>query len=130
LAATCRIWGPGPFRGELGDVSEGSIRTAALICWPGRIGPRSSYAMFFPTLARLTGGKVPDDRPIDGLNQTDLLLGTSDTARRDVLLTFVGPELIAVRWKQFRTYFTDVAPGRSGWSGAHLLPGTSSSAAR
>ena len=34
---------PGPFCGELGDVSEGSIRTAALIRWPGRIGPRSSY---------------------------------------------------------------------------------------
>jgi arylsulfatase A-like enzyme len=58
---------PGPFRGELGDVSEGSIRTAALIRWPGRIGPRSSYAMFsimdfFPTLAHLAGGKVPDRR--------------------------------------------------------------------
>jgi arylsulfatase A-like enzyme len=37
---------PGPFRGELGDVSEGSIRTAALIRWPGRIRPRVSYAMF------------------------------------------------------------------------------------
>ena len=63
---------PGPFRGELGDASEGSIRTAALIRWPGRIAPRSSYAMFsimdfFPTLARLAGGKVPDDRPIDAL---------------------------------------------------------------
>jgi hypothetical protein len=58
-----------------------------------------------------------------------LLLGTSDTARRDALPTFVGPELIAVRWKQFRTYFADVAPGRSNRSVAHLLPGTGSSAA-
>jgi arylsulfatase len=125
---------PGPFRGELGDASEGSIRTAALIRWPGRIGPRSSYAMFsimdfFPTLARLVGGKVPDDRPIDGIDQTDLLLGSSGMGRRDALLTFVGPDLVAVRWKQFRTYFADVAPGRSGWGGAHLLPGTGSSAA-
>jgi len=120
--------------GELGDASEGSIRTAALIRWPGRIGPRSSYAMFsimdfFPTLAHLAGGKVPDDRPIDGIDQTDLLLGNSSTGRRDALLTFVGPELIAVRWKQFRTYFADVAPGRSGWGGVELLPGTGSSAA-
>jgi arylsulfatase A-like enzyme len=125
---------PGPYRGELGDTSEGSIRTAALIRWPGQIRPRSSYAMFsimdfFPTLARLAGGKVPDDRPIDGVDQTDLLLGTSDTGRRDALLTFVGPDLVAARWKQFRTYFADVAPGRSGWGGAHLLPGTGSSAA-
>jgi arylsulfatase A-like enzyme len=125
---------PGPYRGELGDASEGSIRTAALIRWPGQIRPRSSYAMFsimdfFPTLARLTGGKVPDDRPIDGVDQTDLLLGKSDTGRRDALLTFVGSDLVAARWKQFRTYFADVAPGRSGWGGAHHLPGTGSSAA-
>jgi arylsulfatase A-like enzyme len=125
---------PGPHRGELGDVSEGSIRTAAMIRWPGHIRPRSSYAMFsimdfFPTFAHLAGGKVPNDRPIDGVNQTDLLLGTSDAARRNTLLTFVGPDLVAVRWKQFRAYFADVAPGRSGWGGANLLAGTGGSAA-
>src|SRR5260221_5117272 len=79
---------------------------------------------FFPTFARLAGGKVPNDRPIDGVDQTDLLLGTSDAGRRDTLLTFVGPDLVAARWKQVRAYFADVAPGRSGWSGANLLPGT------
>ena len=125
---------PGPYRGELGDVSEGSIRTAAIVRWPGHIRPRSSHAMFsimdfFPTFASLTGGKVPNDRPIDGMDQTDLLLGTSDTGRRDILLTFVGPDLVAARWKQFRAYFADVAPGRSGWGGANLLPGIGSSAA-
>lgn len=125
---------PGPHRGELGDVSEGSICTAAMVRWPGHIRPRSSYAMFsimdfFPTFARLAGGKVPNDRPIDGVDQTDLLLGTSDTGRRDTLLTFVGPDLVAARWKQFRAYFADVAPGRSGWGGANLLAGTGGSAA-
>jgi arylsulfatase A-like enzyme len=125
---------PGPFRGELGDVSEGSIRTAAIIRWPDRIQPRSSNAMvsimdFLPTFARLAGGKVPDDRPIDGVDQSDLLLGASDAGRRDHLLTFVGPDLVVARWKQFRVYFADVAPGRSGWGGANLLPGIGGSAA-
>jgi arylsulfatase A-like enzyme len=125
---------PGPFRGELGDASEGSIRTAALIRWPGRIQPRASYAMFsimdfFPTFASFAGGKLPDDRPIDGVDQSDLLLGRNDAGRREHLLTFVGPDLVAARWKQFRTYFADVAPGRSGWGGANLLPGTGSTAA-
>jgi arylsulfatase A-like enzyme len=125
---------PGPHRGELGDVSEGSIRTAAIIRWPGQIPPRSSYAMFsimdfFPTFARLAGGKVPDDRPIDGIDQTALLKGTSATGSREHLLTFVGPHLMAVRWKQFRAYFADIAPGRSGWGGATLLGGTGGSAA-
>jgi arylsulfatase A-like enzyme len=126
---------PGPFRGELGDASEGSIRTAAMIRWPGRIRPRSSYTMFsimdfFPTLARFAGGKVPDDRPIDGVDQADLVLGASEAGRRDALLTFVGPDLVAARWKQFRTYFVDVAPARSGWGGSHLLAGTGSSASQ
>jgi arylsulfatase A-like enzyme len=124
----------GPYRGTLGDVSEGAIRTAAIIRWPGHIRPGTSYAMFsimdfFPTFARLTGGKVPNDRPIDGVDQTDLLLGTSDTGRRDTLLTFVGSDLVAARWKQFRLYFVDVAPGRSGGGGASLLEGIGSSAA-
>lgn len=125
---------PGPYRGALGDVSEGSIRTAAMIRWPDRISARSSHAMFsimdfLPTLARLTGGKVPDDRPIDGLDQSDLLLGRNDGGRRDHLLTFVGSDLVAARWKQFRAYFVDVAPGRSGWGGEHLMGGVGASAA-
>ena len=46
---------------------------------------------FFPTFAHLGGGKV-QEWPIDGVNQTDLLLGKNDTGRRDELLTFtVGP---------------------------------------
>ena len=44
-------------------------------------------------------------------------------------MTFVGPDLMAVRWKQFREYFADVAPGRSGSGGANLLAGTGGSAA-
>jgi arylsulfatase A-like enzyme len=129
------IGSSGPYRGALGDVSEGSIRTAAIIRWPDHIRPRVSYAMFsimdfFPTFARLADGKVPDDRPIDGVDQTDLLLRGDDNGRRDHLLTFVGPDLVAVRWKQFRAYFADVAPGRSGEGGATLMGGVGSSAAQ
>ena len=128
------IGSSGPYRGALGDVSEGAIRTAAIIRWPDRIKPRSSYAMFsimdfFPTFAQLAGGKVPDDRPIDGVDQSDLLLGRNDGGRREHLLTFVGPDLVAARWKQFRAYFADVAPGRSGEGGATLMGGIGASAA-
>jgi C-terminal region of aryl-sulfatase len=45
------------------------------------------------------------------------------------LLTFVGSDLVAARWKQFRAYFADVAPGRSGAGGATLLGGIGASAA-
>ena len=63
-----------------------------------RFGRESSYAMFsimdfFPTFAHLAGGKVPDDRPIDGVDQTDLLLGKSDTGRREQLADLRRPRL-------------------------------------
>jgi arylsulfatase A-like enzyme len=69
----------GPFRGELGEATEGSIRTFCFVRWPGKVKPdTSSYAMFstmdfFPTFARLIGSKIPTDRPIDGVDQTDVL---------------------------------------------------------
>jgi arylsulfatase A-like enzyme len=106
----------GPFRGELGEATEGSIRTFCIVRWPGKVKPgTSSYAMFsimdfFPTFAHLIGGKPPTDRPIDGVDQTDVLLGKSETGNRDSLLTFIGADMVAVRWKQWRMYFTDVHP--------------------
>ena len=51
-----RIWATeAPFRGELGEATEGSIRTFAFIRWPGHVKSNAtSYAMFsimdfFPT---------------------------------------------------------------------------------
>jgi len=106
----------GPFRGELGEVTEGAIRTCCIIRWPGQIKPgTSSYAMFsimdfLPTFARVVGAKMPTDRPIDGIDQTDVLLGKSATGNRESLLSFIGADLVAARWKQWRVYFTDIHP--------------------
>jgi arylsulfatase len=65
---------------------------------------------FFPTFASIIGAKEPNDRPIDGVDQTDVLLGNSETGKRDSLLSFIGADLVAARWKQWRVYFTDVYP--------------------
>jgi arylsulfatase A-like enzyme len=105
---------PGPFRGELGEATEGSVRTFSFIRWPGHIAPNaSSYAMFsemdyLPTFAAILGVKLPADRPIDGVDQTAVLFGKSEKGARESLLTFVGPDLVAVRWKQWRFYFKDM----------------------
>src|SRR5690349_11542074 len=110
----------GPFRGELGEVTEGSIRTAAIVRWPGQIKPNTaSYAMFsimdfLPTFAHVVGGKMPTDRVIDGVDQADVLLGKSETGKRESLLSFIGGDLVAVRWKQWRCYFTDIHPTGGG----------------
>jgi arylsulfatase len=112
--ATPDMGNSGPFRGELGEPTEGAIRTCALVRWPGRIaGGTTSYAMFsimdfLPTLASIVGGTMPTDRPIDGVDQSEVLFGKSAVGHRESLLSFIGPELVAVRWKQFRIYFTDM----------------------
>jgi arylsulfatase len=106
----------GPFRGELGEATEGAIRTAAMIRWPGKVKPNTTtYAMFsimdfLPTFAHIVGGKMPMDRPIDGVDQLDVLLGSTAPGRRESLLSFIGADLVAARWKQWRIYFTDVHP--------------------
>jgi len=106
----------GPFRGELGEATEGAIRTAAIIRWPGKVKPNTTtYAMFsimdfLPTFAHIVDGKMPTDRPIDGVDQIDVLLGSTATGHRESLLSFIGADLVAARWKRWRIYFTDVHP--------------------
>ena len=100
------------YRGELGTPYEGSLRTPAIVRWPGQIAPRISNEMvsimdWAPTIASLAGATMPADRPIDGLDATDFLLGKSKASPRDHLLTFIGDHLVALRFRQFRVYYKD-----------------------
>ncbi len=118
----------GPFRGELGDPLEGSIRTIGMIRWPGKIAVGESNEMFsimdfMPTFARIAGAKMPDDRPIDGVDQTDFLLGGQESSNREHLITFTGDQLQAVRWRQFRYYLVDVTSTGIGASRQEGLAG-------
>ena len=120
----------GPFRGELGDATEGSIRTVGMVKWPGRIEPRTSNEMFsvhdwFPTLASLIGAKAPTDRPIDGVDQSAFISGKQPNSNRESLITFVGDEIAAVRWRQFRLYpkqfvLSPGNPAMNGLAGSRL----------
>ncbi len=99
----------GPFRGELGDALEGSIRTIGMVKWPGKIAPRVSNEMFavhdwVPTLAAIIGAKLPTDRPIDGIDQSAFLTGKQEKSNRESLVTFIGEEVAAVRWRAYRLY--------------------------
>ncbi len=119
----------GPWRGELGDPLEGSIRTIGMVRWPGKINPRVSNEMFstmdfMPTFARIVGAKMPEDRPIDGVDQLDFLLGKQKKSNRNSLLTFTGDQLQAVRFNQFRYYLVDIVPSGSGFSRQEGLAGT------
>jgi arylsulfatase len=99
----------GPFRGELGDGYEGSIRTAGMIKWPGVIDPSISNEMFsvhdfMPTFASILGMELPTDRVFDGVDQSAFLRGEETKSARNSLITFVGDRIMAVRWNQFRIY--------------------------
>ena len=101
-------------------MTEGSIRTCAIIRWPQQVKPNTtSHAMFsimdfLPTFAHILGAKMPTDPPIDEVDQTDVLLDKSAVGHRESLLSFVGAGLLAVRWKQWRIYFTDIHPTGTG----------------
>jgi arylsulfatase len=99
----------GIYSGELGDAREGSIRVPGMIKWPGKIPVRSSNGMvsihdFFPTLAKIIGAEVPQDRPIDGIDQSQFFFDTQQDSNREGLLTFIGEEIVGVRWRQYRFY--------------------------
>ena len=104
-------WGgtSGPFRGELGDPLEGSLRVPGMIRWPGRITPGKNNGMvaihdFVPTLAAIIGAALPNDRPYDGVDQSAFFLGKQNKSNRDHLISFVENEIAAVRWGKYRIY--------------------------
>ncbi len=84
------FWGnAGPLRNGKGSCYEGGYRVPCIVRWPGKVpAGRVSDAIFatidfMPTFANLAGFKVPDDRVMDGVDQTELLLGKSKQGARD-----------------------------------------------
>jgi arylsulfatase A-like enzyme len=102
-------WGSsGPLREGKGSTWEGGVRVPCIIRWPGHVpADRVSKAIFssvdfMPTFARLAGYDVPKDRIIDGVDQTALLFGKSETGARDHHYYFCRNEMHGVRkgkWK-------------------------------
>jgi arylsulfatase len=59
---------------------------------------------FMPTLAAIIGAKFDTRLPIDGVNQSDFVLGRQEKSNREHLISFIGDRIAAVRWRQFRFY--------------------------
>jgi arylsulfatase A len=84
-----------PLRMGKGYPYEGGIREALVVSRPGTIpeGARSAVPVssvdFFPTIVRLAGCTPLSDRPIDGLDLSALLAGTSSSLEeRDLFWHF------------------------------------------
>ena len=58
----------------------------------------------FTTLVLAGGGKVPDDRVIDGMDMTEFLLGDAEESGRDTVLCLQGNRLQAVKWRQWKLH--------------------------
>ncbi len=102
-------WGSsGPLREAKGSTYEGGLREPCIVRWPGKVpAGRASGAIFatidfLPTFGKLAGYAPPRDRIIDGVDQTELLLGKSERGAREHFHYFSQNELHAVRqgpWK-------------------------------
>jgi len=110
----------GPWRGYYFTHMEGSLRTPFIIRWPGKIpAGRTSNEIIhevdtYTTLIKMAGGAIPDDRPIDGVDQSDFLLGKSEKSSRDGFPVYVADRLEAVKWKNWKIVFYDEQ--RDWWS--------------
>jgi arylsulfatase len=101
----------GPWRGQYFTAWEGGIRVPFIVRWPGKVpagnvNDEIVHAVdLFPTIARLCGAKVPDDRPIDGMDVSDFILGKADKSPRAGVLIFCSDRLQAVKWRNYKVHF-------------------------
>ena len=103
----------GPWRGTLFTGFEGSLRVPFVVRWPGQIPAGGvsdgmvSEMDLFPTLARVAGGTVPDDRVIDGVDQTDFFLGRQTSSNREGLIVYMGNDVWGVKWRNWKINFQE-----------------------
>jgi arylsulfatase len=101
----------GPWRGYYFTHMEGSLRAPFIIRWAGRIAPgRVSNEIVhevdtFTTFAAIAGAEVPDDRPIDGVDQTDFFLGRSEHSAREGFPIYVADRLEGAKWRNWKLVF-------------------------
>ncbi len=104
----------GPWRGHFGSGFEGGMRAPAMIRWPGRIKAGSVTDEIFtavdwlPSLASLVGEKqrVPDDRPIDGVDASAFLTGSSPTTGRNHVIYYGSDAgVMSVKWRNMKVVF-------------------------
>jgi arylsulfatase len=125
-----------PFKGQKGEAWEGGYRAPMVVRWPGHI-PAGTVAteMFasldwLPTLVDIAGGPKGDGlkkeieagsypgivkTTLDGYDQRDYLECKTEKSARDVFFYFSGATPSALRYKNWKMYYTMSQPGPAGW---------------
>lgn len=80
-----------------------------MVRWPGEIEPRKSDEMmhivdWFPTLMNLIGheDRIPNDRVIDGCDQSAFVLGQQEQSNRDYFHMFFDHLHVGMKYKNFK----------------------------
>lgn len=100
----------GPWTGAYHTAMEGALRVPFIFRWPGEIAAGGvtneilHIVDLYPTLARIAGAAVPQDRPIDGINQLDFLLGSVTKSKREGFVYFIKDELRAAKWRNWKLH--------------------------
>lgn len=107
-----------PWRGSAGmwtgtyhTSMEGSLRVPFIARWPGKIPPGVvSNEIFhvvdiYATLAAIAEVAVPQDRPIDGVNQVSFLKGETQASAREGFVFFIKNEMRAAKWRDWKMHF-------------------------
>lgn len=101
----------GPWTGTYHTAMEGSLRVPFMIRWPGKVQPGQvsneivHVTDLYTTLSRIGGASMPQDRPIDGIDQTDFFTGASPTSLREGFLFYIKNDLRAVKWRDWKLHF-------------------------
>ncbi|MGS1006983.1 arylsulfatase [Achromobacter anxifer] len=101
----------GPWTGTYHTAMEGSLRVPFMIRWPGRVQPGQvsneivHVTDLYTTLSRIGGADIPQDRPIDGIDQTDFFTGASPASLREGFLFYIKNDLRAVKWRDWKLHF-------------------------
>jgi arylsulfatase len=128
-----------PFKGQKLTTWEGGMRAPLVIRWPGHIQPGTVKTEIFasldwvPTFVNIAGGPKGDGlkrqieagqypgivkTTLDGVDQRDYLEGKTETSARDYFFYYTGPTPSAVRYKNWKFYYT-----MEGSTGAAALMG-------
>ena len=100
----------GMWQGTYHTAMEGALRVPFMMRWPGRIASGQvtnemvHITDLYPTLARIAGAAVPTDRPIDGVDQLDFLLGLQPKSNREGFVYYIKQELRAAKWRDWKMH--------------------------
>ncbi|KAK4501300.1 hypothetical protein PRZ48_007107 [Zasmidium cellare] len=102
----------GPWTGTYHTAMEGSLRVPFIIRWPGKVPMAVSsneivhITDIYTTLLSVAGVPKPEDRPIDGIDQTPFFQDPVNTkSTRTGFVFYIKDELRAIKWKDWKLHF-------------------------